>query len=96
MRSVKASFENGVLVLRVPLYVELDDATAISPADAGLTAREAAVLECMKRGAANKEIARRLNLSLRTVKYHVAHLLEKLQCESRAEVVYKYGHRWGS
>jgi DNA-binding NarL/FixJ family response regulator len=96
MRRVRASFENGVLILKVPFSVELDDATAIDPKDAGLTAREIAVLEQIKTGLGNKEIAHKLNMSLRTVKYHVANLLEKLGCETRAEVAYKYGHRWGS
>lgn len=37
----------------------------------------------------NPQIARRLNISLRTVKTYVRHLFEKLGCESRTGAVVK-------
>lgn len=96
MRSVRASFEDGVLVIRVPVSLEFNDATAIDPTNAGLSHREIAVLDMMRKGAGNKEIAGKLNIGVRSVKFHVSNILQKLSCESRAEVIYKYGHRWGS
>lgn len=37
----------------------------------------------------NPQIARRLNISIRTVKTYIRHLFEKLGCESRTEVAIK-------
>jgi DNA-binding NarL/FixJ family response regulator len=54
---------------------------------AQLTARELEVLDLIGRGLANKEIARKLYISLATVKNHVHHILDKLQVERRADAV---------
>lgn len=48
-----------------------------------LTAREAEVLQLLMRRLANKEISSSLNISERTVKYHVSNILSKLQLEDR-------------
>lgn len=53
---------------------------------AGLTAREAEVLELISRGHSNKLIARDLSLSLFTVKRHVANILGKTSLGSRTEL----------
>ena len=37
----------------------------------------------------NPQIARRLNISIRTVKTYVRHLFEKLGCENRTEAAIK-------
>ena len=37
----------------------------------------------------NPQIARRLNISIRTVKTYVRHLFEKLDCENRTEAAIK-------
>ena len=50
-----------------------------------LTAREADVLRLLMRGLPNKAIARRLAISLGTVKAHVKALLRKLDAGSRTE-----------
>jgi signal transduction histidine kinase/DNA-binding NarL/FixJ family response regulator len=58
--------------------------------DAGrehLTVREDEVLHSIARGLRNKEIARELGLSEATVKYHVAHLFEKLGVGGRTEAL---------
>jgi DNA-binding NarL/FixJ family response regulator len=52
-----------------------------------LTAREREVLQLLAGGLPNKSIARRLNISPHTVKFHVASLLSKLNAESRTEAV---------
>ncbi len=52
-----------------------------------LTAREGEVLQLLASGASNKEIARRLGISVHTVKFHMASLLAKLGATSRLEAV---------
>jgi LuxR family transcriptional regulator, maltose regulon positive regulatory protein len=50
-----------------------------------LTRREVEVLRLISAGAANKEIAEELVLSIHTVKRHVAHVLRKLDVSSRTQ-----------
>jgi LuxR family transcriptional regulator, maltose regulon positive regulatory protein len=52
---------------------------------AGLTAREAEVLELIAAGDSNKLIARALDISPHTVKRHVANVLDKLGLQSRGQ-----------
>ena len=51
-----------------------------------LTAREREVLRLIARGYAYKEIARRLEISIKTVESHVSAVLRKLQLSSRYEL----------
>ena len=50
-----------------------------------LTDREREVLELVRRGNANKVIARRLQISERTVKAHVTHILQRLGVADRTQ-----------
>jgi DNA-binding CsgD family transcriptional regulator len=52
-----------------------------------VTRREEEVLRGILRGFANKEIANELNLSERTVKFHVSSLLSKFRVRGRMELV---------
>jgi DNA-binding NarL/FixJ family response regulator len=52
-----------------------------------LTIREAQVVRLLCTGLSNKEIARRLSISLATTKSHVHNLLAKLELERRGQVV---------
>lgn len=52
-----------------------------------LTARETEVLQQLARGLQNKEIARELHITERTVKFHVSSLLAKLDAGNRTEAV---------
>ena len=45
------------------------------------------MLALIAEGASNKTIARRLAISVHTVKFHIASLLDKLDAEGRAEAV---------
>jgi DNA-binding NarL/FixJ family response regulator len=54
-----------------------------------LSKREMAVLTTMADGLSNKEIARRLGISIHTVKFHVASILEKLEVDTRTEALVK-------
>jgi DNA-binding CsgD family transcriptional regulator len=53
----------------------------------GLTRREIEVLNLMAEGASNKTIARRLEISVHTVKFHVGSLLDKLDAAGRTDAV---------
>lgn len=52
---------------------------------AELTAREAQVLSCLAAGMSNKQVARLLGISVRTVAVHVSNLLRKTGSASRTE-----------
>jgi DNA-binding CsgD family transcriptional regulator len=54
-----------------------------------LTPREIEVLGAVALGLNNKAIARRLDISLHTVKFHIESLMKKLRVHSRAEAVAK-------
>lgn len=58
-----------------------------------LTPREVEVLSAMADGASNKVIARRLDISFHTVKFHVASILTKLDADSRTEAVTQAARR---
>lgn len=57
------------------------------PARGPLSRRETEVLKLLARGESNKEIARRLGVSLSTVKTHLGHIYEKLEARSRTQAV---------
>jgi DNA-binding CsgD family transcriptional regulator len=57
-----------------------------------LTRREKEVLDGVLRSLANKEIASELNLSERTVKFHVSSLLAKFKVHSRMELMREAAH----
>jgi DNA-binding CsgD family transcriptional regulator len=74
--------------------LELDDVIAVAfgnskprPAlPAGLSARELEIVRLVAEGLANKAIAARLQLSVRTVEVHVRHALAKLGLENRTQL----------
>jgi DNA-binding NarL/FixJ family response regulator len=51
----------------------------------GLTGRELEVLACLGEGLSNADIALRLHLSETTVKSHVSHVMDKLECANRTQ-----------
>ena len=53
----------------------------------GLTDRELEVLRLMGTGARDKEIAHRLRLSTRTVRFHAGNVYQKLDAQSRTQAV---------
>ncbi|MGA2793154.1 MAG: LuxR C-terminal-related transcriptional regulator [Roseiarcus sp.] len=62
-------------------------ADAPTEQDAALTPREVEVLSHLADGASNKTIARRLGISVHTVKFHVGSLLDKLDAAGRTDAV---------
>ena len=53
----------------------------------GLTAREVEILKLIAMGQANKQIARRLDISEKTVRNHVSNMYEKLHIYDRSQAV---------
>jgi DNA-binding NarL/FixJ family response regulator len=66
---------------------DLNGASDAGASGARLTPRELEVLAAMADGASNKAIARRLDISFHTAKFHVAAILAKLDADSRTEAV---------
>jgi len=58
-----------------------------SPEAAHLSQREQQVASLLIEGASNKVIARALDISVHTAKFHVAAILEKLGARNRADAV---------
>ena len=59
-----------------------------------LSRREREVLVSILEGLTNKEIASSLNISERTVKFHVSHLLQKFGAHRRADLIVKQYQLW--
>lgn len=87
-----AAVASGLVVLHpdvveslLPLK-ELMRSIELTPVQA-LTPREIEVLEMLGSGLGNKAIAKRLNISDHTVKFHVSSIFQKLNVSSRTEAV---------
>jgi len=89
MRLVKAG---GVFVPASSLLAARrpnDNVTAPPQSGSGLfTARQAAVVEALRRGKANKIIAYELNMRESTVKVHIRNIMKKLKARNRTEVAF--------
>jgi len=82
------------LVVRAPAARESGfGAMRENEAHALLTPRELEVLATLAEGMTNKAIARRLDISLHTVKFHVESLFRKLGARTRTEAVAKAAER---
>lgn len=78
----------GLLVRSAPFS---EPRPTFSPADEAplLTPREREILTLLGEGLSNKAMARRLGISVHTVKFHLEALFTKLDATSRAEAVVK-------
>jgi DNA-binding CsgD family transcriptional regulator len=95
-----SQIDAAIRAVSAGLIVRLPDAmeTGFSPmresdGHALLTPRELEVLATLAEGMTNKAIARRLNISLHTVKFHVESLFRKLGARTRTEAVAKASER---
>lgn len=70
---------------------DLPPGTSLDPELDQLTPREREVLRLLARGYTYKEIARRLQVSIKTIETHVSSVLRKLQLSSRHELT-----RWAT
>lgn len=88
-----ATLLGGIAGLRLAAPGETATASVVArdpraiPEDIALTQRELDVLALMAEGASNKMIARQLNISVHTVKFHVGSLLDKLDATGRTDAV---------
>jgi DNA-binding NarL/FixJ family response regulator len=64
---------------------------APSPGARTLTPRERQILSGLVTGSSNRDIARRLFISERTVKFHITSIFGKLHAKNRTEAVFKAG-----
>lgn len=68
-----------------------DEQTVKPPEDLGLTQREMEIVSYIACGQSNKDIARKLYISEKTVKNHVSSILKKMELGDRTQVaVYAY------
>lgn len=91
VRAVRTVSEGGSLLQPVVAgrLIQRLDVRASST----LTARELDVLKLLATGARNKEIAAHFFMSLNTVKFHVAHIYQKLGVQTRTEAVHAAAQR---
>jgi DNA-binding NarL/FixJ family response regulator len=68
-------------------WMRIDAERRASALRFSLTPREGQIMEFLLRRFSNREIAEILNISERTVKYHVSSILAKLRVNSRQELV---------
>jgi len=79
-RSALSRFLDSLLSEQAPRTV---------PGSIGLSHREQDVLDSLLQNLSNKEIGNKLNISERTVKFHVSNLLSKFSVQRRADLILK-------
>ena len=70
-----------------PADAAVTEARTLGSDDKHLSPRETEVLALLAEGASNKEIARRLGISVHTAKFHVGSVIEKLEAVGRTGAV---------
>lgn len=78
-------------VVRIP--IEIEPVIPTPESRVPLSTRESQVLDHVLRGKANKEIGSAMNISERTVKYHVSSLLQKFGVSGRLDLGILLGRR---
>ena len=83
----RAVLQSLYLSLRHPETPAAPQACAADHITDSLTTREADVLALMRHGMTNKQIAERLDISVNTVKKHLAHVFEKRGLHGRRQAL---------
>jgi pimeloyl-ACP methyl ester carboxylesterase len=92
-RFVPLDTPNHIVLEHEPAFrVFFDELRGFLPGDrpaslAGLTAREAEIVERIARGLDNTAIAAQLGLSEKTVRNHITHIFDKLGVQTRAQAI---------
>ena len=81
---ITASIRDGAIIVKIPLVVV---PRIMQQSGLDLSRRQTEVLEGLKEGMANKEIANKLNISERAVKFHVSNLFTKFKVNSRIQLM---------
>ena len=92
---VEKPFSDQAMLDRIQASIEHDQRTREAQAEragvrdsrASLTRRETEVMESVIAGSANKEIARALQISPKTVEVHRANVMQKMRADSLADLV---------
>jgi ATP/maltotriose-dependent transcriptional regulator MalT len=99
-RAARESLEGSLEIfnrLAAPLWAgrvhaELARIGGREPAGAELTATEQRIAELVAEGRSNKDVAKALHVTARTVEGHLTHIYEKLGVHSRTELAHRFGH----
>src|SRR5262249_25864176 len=92
---IEKPFSNQLLLERIQRAVALDKQARLGRARRKdvllrlekLSAREREVLDQVAAGRSNKEIAAELNVSVKTVEFHRAHVMQKMGADSVAGLI---------
>lgn len=82
---MKATFDGKTLHIAIPVKVSFEQTE-----QAPFTKRQTQIMDALREGKLNKEIADDLGISERTVKFHVSELLRLNRCQSRYQLVRKF------
>ncbi|BEP65300.1 hypothetical protein GmRootV213_58540 (plasmid) [Variovorax sp. V213] len=86
MASANSAFVNELLeFFRQPVAASANG----SPAPAGLTPTQLEVLRLVSQGLGNQQIATQLVITVRTAKWHVSQIFEKLGVRNRSQAIAK-------
>jgi DNA-binding NarL/FixJ family response regulator len=93
IEAIALSLAGGIFVPASSVFAMrqvLETGSPVARPLAGMfTARQAEVVEALRRGKANKIIAYELNLRESTVKVHIRNIMKKVRATNRTEVAYK-------
>lgn len=85
VRAIKTVYDGGSLLKPVTIGQLIDQVDLKKSSQ--LTEREFEVLSLLASGARNKDIAEHLNLSVRTIRYHIENIYGKLGAHTRTQAV---------
>jgi DNA-binding NarL/FixJ family response regulator len=90
----EAQFSPSVARTLAQLYLQSLDSDAVRDPYDDLTPREREVLQLVAEGHSNQHVAEELGLSVKTVKTHRLHLMQKLDLHDRADLI-RYAYQKG-